>query len=148
MEFELWWLWFALAAILLVGEILTAGFFLMWFSIGAAVAGVLALLGVGRVVQLVVFILASAILFLLGRRFAERVTTEQPPGIGADRFAGQTGIVIEEVNNLENSGRVRVGRDEWRATGESEEVIPSGTRVKVVRIDGTHAIVAPQEEDK
>ncbi len=35
-----WWVWMVLAAVFLIAEIFTAGFFLLWFSIGSAVAGV------------------------------------------------------------------------------------------------------------
>ena len=45
MEFEIWWIWMAIAALFIVGEIFTQGFFLLWFGIGAAVAGFLAILG-------------------------------------------------------------------------------------------------------
>ena len=92
MKFEIWWIWMGLAAILLIAEIFTAGFFLLWFSIGAAGAGVLALLGVSRPGQFIVFVLVSGILFVFGRRFAEQVTEKQPPGIGADRSPGTGGI--------------------------------------------------------
>ena len=57
MEDNMWWIWFALAAVFLIGEIFTAGFFLLWFCIGAAAAAILALLNVGSTGQLVVFII-------------------------------------------------------------------------------------------
>ena len=47
MELNYWWIWMILAALFVVGEIFTAGFFLLWFGIGAAVSGVIALLGLG-----------------------------------------------------------------------------------------------------
>ena len=49
-------LWFGSAALLAVGEMLTAGFFLLPFSVGAAAAGVLALAGVGIALQIVTFV--------------------------------------------------------------------------------------------
>ena len=137
----------ALAALLLIGEILTAGFFLLWFSVGAALAGVLALLNIGPTGQLIVFILASGILFVFGRRFADTVTAKQPPGIGADRFIDKVGVVIEEIDHAHNTGRIRIGQDEWRADSERGETIPVGKRVKVTRVDGTHAIVVIIEEE-
>jgi membrane protein implicated in regulation of membrane protease activity len=136
-----------LAAIFLVGEIFTAGFFLLWFSFGAAIAGVLALLGVGSAGQIIIFILVSGILFTFSRRFADRVTVKQPPGIGADRFVDKIGIVTEKIDNIENTGHIRVGQDDWRATSETGEVIPEGTRVIVNRIDGTHAVVTTINEE-
>ena len=148
MKFDIWWIWMGLAAILLTAEIFTAGFFLLWFSIGAAGAGILALLGVNRPAQFIVFILASGILFVFGRRFAERVTEKQPPGIGADRFIDKEGVVLEKIDNTTNAGSVRIDRDEWRAISESGEVIPENSQVRVIRIDGTRAVVKIVEKEE
>lgn len=148
MDVDMWWIWMAMATILLVAEIFTAGFFLLWFSIGAAAAGILDMLGVGRPAQLIVFILASGILFVFGRRFAERVTDNQPPGIGADRFVEKDGVVVEEIDNHTGKGRIVVDSDEWRALSESGEIIEKDTIVKVVRIDGTKTVVKPLEEEE
>jgi membrane protein implicated in regulation of membrane protease activity len=147
MGVEMWWVWMAMATVLLIAEIFTAGFFLIWFSIGAAAAGVLDMLGVGRPAQLIVFILASGILFVFGRRFAERVTENQPPGIGADRFVEKNGVVLEDIDNRSGKGRIIVDSDEWRALSENGEIIKRDTTVKVIRIDGTKAVVKPLGEE-
>ena len=148
MKFEIWWIWMGLAALLLIAEIFTAGFFLLWFSIGAAGAGVLALLGVGRPGQFIVFVIVSGILFVFGRRFAEQVTEKQPPGIGADRFIGNEGVVLEKIDNTTNAGSVRIGQDKWRASSETGDVIPKNARIRVTRIDGTRAIVKIIEKEE
>lgn len=148
MSVEMWWIWMAAAAILLIAEIFTAGFFLIWFSIGAAGAGILSMLGVGQTGQLIIFILASGILFVFGRRFAERVTLKQPPGIGADRFVDQKGVVIEDIDNNAGKGRIRVGSDEWRALSDNSEIIKKDTVVRVIRIDGTKTVVKPLEKEE
>jgi membrane protein implicated in regulation of membrane protease activity len=148
MNIEMWWIWMGLAAILLIGEIFTAGFFLLWFSIGAAGAGVLAMLGVGQSAQLAVFVLASGILFVFGRRFAERVTKKQPPGVGADRFIGMTGIVLETIDNNTNDGRIRVGQDIWRADSSGGDIINTGERVTVTRVEGTRVVVKKVEREE
>lgn len=136
-----WWIWLVLAAIFIVGEIFTAGFFIFWFGIGAALAGILALLGVGVLWQWVSFVIITGILVIVSRRFAERFTKQQPPGIGADRFIGKKGVVLEDINNLENTGRVRINKDEWRADSETEAIITKGNKVVVTRVDGTHLVV-------
>ncbi len=141
MHIEMWWIWMALATILLIAEIFTAGFFLLWFSIGAAGAGVLAMLDVNRPAQLTVFILLSGILYVFGRRFADRVTANQPPGIGADRLIGQLGVVVEGIDNNAGKGRIKVGSDEWRALSETGKIIKTNDMVEVIKIDGTKAIV-------
>ena len=148
MEFEIWWVWMAIAALFIVGEIFTQGFFLLWFGIGAAVAGVFAILGLGVGWQLGAFVVVSGVLFVVSRRFAEKVSKKQPPGIGADRFVGLEGIVLEEIDNVKNTGRVRVQKDEWRADSETGELIPEGEQIVVTRLDGTHMVVKIKREEK
>lgn len=148
MFIQTWWLWMAAAAIFIIAEIFTAGFFIMWFGIGAAVAGIIALIGLGAGWQWATFVVVSGVLFGLSRRFAEKFSKKQPPGIGADRFLDQVGVVTETIDNLKNQGRVRLDREEWRADSESGELIKEGIMVKVVRLNGTHLIVNQLEEDK
>ena len=141
MVIKIWWVWIAIAAFFVVAEIFHMGFFLLWFGVGAAVAGILALLGFGMGWQLASFIIVSGVLFAVSRRFAERFTKKQPPGVGADRFIDKKGVVIEEINNLKNTGRVRIGKDEWRADSDTGEVISPGQTVEVIKVEGTHLIV-------
>jgi membrane protein implicated in regulation of membrane protease activity len=143
----MWWIWMGLAAIFLIGEIFAAGFFLIFLSVGSAAAGILALLDVNRVGQFIVFIVVSGILFVFGRRFADRVTQKQPPGIGADRFVDQRGVVLETIDNSINTGRVRVGQDEWRAISATGDILQTGTPIRVTQIDGTRAIVEKIEKE-
>ncbi len=148
MEIKIWWIWMIVAAFFVVGEIFTQGFFILWFGVGAAVAGVLALLGLGIGWQLAAFVVVSGVLFIVSRRFAERFSKKQPPGIGADRFIGLEGIVLEEIDNAKNTGQVRVQKDEWRADSETGEIIPKGARIIVTRLDGTHLVVRIIKEEE
>jgi membrane protein implicated in regulation of membrane protease activity len=141
MGIKIWWVWMAIAAFFVVAEIFHMGFFLLWFGVGAAVAGILALVGLGPGWQLGSFVVISAVLFAVSRSFAERFTKKQPPGVGADRFVQQKGVVIEQIDNFKNTGRVRIGKDEWRADSQTDEVIPEGKTVEVTRVDGTHLVV-------
>ena len=138
---KLWWIWMVIAAVFVIGELLHMGFFLLWFGVGAAIAGILALFGLGAAWQWGSFIVLSVVLFAVTRKFAERFTKKQPPGIGADRFIHQKGVVIEEIDNMKNTGRVRIGKDEWRADSDTNEVIPVGKTVEVSRVEGTHVVV-------
>ena len=147
MPASVWWIWMILAAICIIGEVFTAGFFLLWFGIGALVAGLLALMGLGAGWQWAAFVVVSGVLLVVSRRFAERFTKKQPPGIGADRFIGKQGIVLEEIDNAKNTGRVRVDKEEWRADSDGDEAIPVGKRVAVTRLDGTHMVVKPVQEE-
>jgi len=134
------------AAVFVIGEIFTLGFFLLWFGIGAAVAGILAIFGLGGSWQWGAFAVVSGVLFVVSRRFAERFSKKQPPGIGADRFIDKKGVVLEEVDNIKNTGRIRMGKEEWRAESDTGEVIPVGKMVEVARLVGTHVVVKTLKE--
>jgi membrane protein implicated in regulation of membrane protease activity len=142
-EFKIWMAWMIFAAACIIGEIFTAGFFLFWFGLGALVAGILALIGLSAGFQWGTFIVLSGVLFAVSRRFADRITKKQPPGIGADRTIGKEGLVLQKIDTIDNSGLVRLDKEEWRADSESGEVIPKGKRVVVVRLDGSHLVVKP-----
>lgn len=141
MNNELWWVWMIVAAAFVIAEIFTAGFFLLWFGIGAAAAGVIAMLGFSPAWQWIVFAVVSLVLFALSRRFADRLTKDQPSGIGADRLIGKIGVVLEEIDEAKGIGMVKAQQEEWRADSASGQVIPVGSRVSVVKVDGTHLIV-------
>ncbi|MFQ5574879.1 MAG: NfeD family protein [Terriglobia bacterium] len=141
MTIEAWWVWMILAVFFVIGEVFTAGFFLFGFGIGAAAAGILALLGAGPVWQGGIFVVVSGAFLAVSRRLAERFTRKQPPGIGADRFIGQVGVALEDIDNVQSTGRVRLGKEEWRAKSVTGQVILAGTEVKVTKLDGTHLVV-------
>ncbi len=63
----------------------------------------------------------------------------------ADRILDQEGVVVEEIDNLNASGQIKIGGAVWSARA-GEEVIPPGTRVRVVRIEGVKAIVRKQTD--
>lgn len=146
MAFELPWEWFwvILSALLVVGEIFTAGFFILPFGIGAAVAAALAFMGAGLAWQWAVFLVVSIAMLIPLKRFADRVTPDSGIGVAANRMIGKSGIVLEAVQpDGVTGGRVKIGSEEWRATSENEGVIPEGARVEVLRIDGTNVVVQP-----
>lgn len=144
---EWFWVWAGLAAVLIVGEIFTAGFFVLPFGIGAAVAAALNYLGVGLGWQWAAFLGASAVLLFSLRRFADRVTHEPPEKVGVDRLIGKKGVVLERIEPA-RGGMVRIEREEWRADSADDETIPEGARVVVERIHGTRVVVSPVGSDE
>ncbi|MBN1192201.1 MAG: NfeD family protein [Coriobacteriia bacterium] len=135
------WVWAALAAALIVGEMFTAGFFLLPFGIGAAVAAVLTFFDAAVGWQWLAFLGVSALMLFSLRRFSDKVTHEPPEKMGADRLIGKQGTVIEDVEPGDGGGRIRIEREEWRADATGIDVIPTGSRVIVDSIVGTHLIV-------
>jgi membrane protein implicated in regulation of membrane protease activity len=139
------WGWLILALVFFVGELLTAGFFLVAFGIGAALAAVAAFAGLDILWQLGIFVVVSAIAVFSLRRFADSVSpTRQRAQVGIDRVLGKKAVVIESINALNGTGIVRVDAEEWRALPEDRtQIIPEKSTVEVLEVDGTRLIVRP-----
>ncbi|HEX2153282.1 MAG TPA: NfeD family protein [Acidimicrobiia bacterium] len=145
-ESELWrWLWTGLAVAMGIGEIFTAGFFLLPFAIGAATAAVLAWLGAGVLAQWLVFFGVSAVALAYLRRYIDRQDEAFQPRVGANRWVGAEGIVLEEIDPDTATGMVRVDNEEWRATSRHGQIIPPGARIAVRDVHGARLIVEQVE---
>jgi membrane protein implicated in regulation of membrane protease activity len=142
---EQWrFLWIGAAVVLGIGELLTAGFFLLPFAVGAAAAAILAFLGVGFALQLVTFVIISIVFLAVLQRFARQEDREGPEPAGAGRFEGKHAIVIEPINRREGTGSVRMETEQWRATTDIDQVIPVGEEVVISEVRGTRLVVEPR----
>ena len=137
----MFWIWVILAAAFIIGEIFTAGFYLFPFAVGTGVAGIFTLLGLPSWAQWVAFIVISAGLVVFSRRLAERLTKEPPEKVNADRLVGHVGLVIEALDPVTDAGRVRVKKEEWRATTADDTAIEENAKIKVVKVEGAHLVV-------
>ena len=136
-----WVLWVVLAAALAIGEVLTLGFLLGLIALAAVLAGVVAALGGGVVVQLVVFIVASIASIALIRPIAQRhLRTPARLRTGTAALVGAKGVVTERVDDL--SGQVKIGGEVWSARAFLDgQVLEPGARVEVAKIEGATALV-------
>ena len=136
-----WVLWVILAAALAIGEVLTLGFLLGLIALAAVLAGIVAALGAGVVVQLVVFIAASLASIALIRPIAQRhLRTPARLRTGTAALVGAKGVVTERVDDL--TGQVKIGGEVWTARAFLDgQVIEPGTRVEVGKIEGATALV-------
>jgi len=136
-----WVVWVILAAALAVGEVLTLGFLLGMLALAAVVAGVVAAVGGGLVLQLVVFIVASLASLALVRPIAKRhLRTPASIRTGTAALVGSKALVTERVDDL--GGQVKIGGEVWSARAFMDgQVIEPGTRVEVAKIEGATALV-------
>jgi membrane protein implicated in regulation of membrane protease activity len=142
---EAWLVWLIAGVFAAVGEILTAGFFLAPFGVGAFGAMAVALLGAGELVQFLVFTALTLASFALIRPIAKR-HLYQPPQLrtGTAALVGSPAIVIDRVVNDEGVGSVRIGGEVWTARAYDDDlVLEPGAKVQVIEIRGATALVAP-----
>jgi len=138
---EAWrWFWTVLAAILVVGEIFSPGFFLLPFGIGAAAAAVLAWANVNAGIQWAVFLVVSVAALLSLRPLIRKQDEGEKDAVGANRYLRKRGIVLEDIDMRAGTGMVRIDTEEWRAVTEGES-IPADTEVTVTGITGSRLVV-------
>lgn len=140
-----WIVWLIVAGVLGIAELLTTTLALGLIAVAAVVAAVVGVFHLGLPLELVVFVIAAAAGLGVVRPIALR-HIEQPPALrtGTAALVGRSAIVLEEVT--EHSGRVRIGGEEWSSRAYDESlVIPVGTKVDVMQIDGATAVVYPRE---
>jgi len=137
-----WIIWLVLAAIFIGAEVLTPGFFLLWFGVGALVTALLALLGItSMAAQLVIFLVISVALLIASRTIFDRFLMRYSPGSqlksGVETMIGQVGTVVEGSRGSLNEGAVKVYGSVWTALpSEGEKPLVEGETVSIERIEG------------
>jgi membrane protein implicated in regulation of membrane protease activity len=123
----------------------TNGFYLAPFALGAVLAAVLSLLGVGALASAVGFLAASLLIILLLRPVAMRHRRlPAPTRTGTAALVGQHALVVERIVNREGLGTVKIGGEVWTARSfDDDRVINAGEQVEVVEIRGATALVLP-----
>lgn len=135
--------WAVALVVFLVSEGLTVGITSIWFAAGALCALVVSAFTDNLAVQFTVFLVVSLACLILLRPFARKHLEKKQVATNADRAIGAEAIVTEEINNLEGRGAATVAGVPWTARTTSEETIPVGATVKVLRIEGVKLIVTP-----
>jgi membrane protein implicated in regulation of membrane protease activity len=140
-----WIIWLIIAAVLGTIEIATTTLAFGLLGAAALIAAGAGFLGGGAALQFGAFVIASAAGLGIARPFAMRhIRTPPLLRTGTAALVGRTGYVLEEVS--EHGGRVRIGGEEWSARPYDETlVIPAGTKVDVLQIEGASALVYPRE---
>ena len=141
---EAWLIWLIAAVVAAVGEVLTLGFFLAPFAVGAVAGMIVSIAGGGVILSLIVFALVTGASFGLLRPVA-RAHLLQPAHArtGTAALIGRSAVVLEEIVNDRSLGTVRLEGEVWTARSlEDDEVIAPGTRVQVIEIRGATAVVA------
>src|SRR6185312_6785013 len=111
-----WILWCVLGAVLIVAEVFTAGFVLLWFGIGAF-AGIIGINNLG--IQFIIFALVSIGLTAASRtifvNYFSREKTGDSLRTGVDSLPGKIGTVVSSSRGAMQEGAVKVFGSTWTA---------------------------------
>ena len=142
MEIHHYWIIFGI--VLMIAEIFTPGFLLASFGIGAFGGSLFAYWDYEFKVQLFVFSAVTMGVFFgirpLYNKYFHKLDDQRKTGVNA--FLGNNYKVTENINNSENSGRVQVGSESWRARSENNELFETGDLIKVNKVEGSTLFVS------
>lgn len=133
--------WIALLIVAVVVEALTAELVAIWFFPAAIVSMILAFCRVDIWIQIPVFLGVGLILIFATRPLCRKFLKSKEDKTNTDLLIGKECIVTEEVNNIAETGEVKLNGLRWSARAEGDGVIPKDTLVTVVRIEGVKLIV-------
>ncbi len=130
-------IWLIIAIVLVIIELLTAGFGVICFAVGAGFSALAAGLGVGLTWQILIFVVVSLLTFIFLRPVALRFLNKKSKDVktNADALVGRKAVVSERIDASQQSGRVAVDGDDWKAVSEDGSVIEKGTLVEIVKLD-------------
>lgn len=137
------WYWWALAAVLLICEMLLPGVVFLFLAIGAAVAGLVLLVAadLSLELQLVIFAIVAVLSALALRpylRTLQRPTSEPALNARGEALVGKVFVLDQPI--LAGRGRVKLGDGSWSVTGPD---MVAGARVRVAAVSGTELRVEP-----
>ncbi len=143
----MWQIWLIIAGICLIIEIMTVGFLIFWFAIGALLTMVVSFFTNNIIIQTSVFVISSTILIFATKPFVKKFANNKN-AIQTNVYStvGKIGIVTKDIDSLQSLGQVKVGGEVWSAIGLDDMNIPQGTEVEIKEIKGVKAIVAPLQK--
>lgn len=136
----MWQIWLIIAGLFFIGEIITVGFLIFWFGVGALLAMVVSFFTSNIIIQTSVFVISSAILLFTTKPFVKKFVDVKPTKTNAYSIIGKKALVIKEINS-HSVGQIKIKGEVWSAEAENDETIEEGSEVEIVQIKGVKAIV-------
>jgi membrane protein implicated in regulation of membrane protease activity len=137
---EWWAIWIIVAGVLLIAEMLTLTFYLLWLGTGAVIAAAVAsIVPEGIAVQALSGGLAALVLTVFTKRLTRRTRESRGYRDAIHELVGKHGVVVEDISPG-SPGIVKVGNETWSATSldllrkdDPIRVISRGTTVLEVQ---------------
>ena len=130
------WIWAAIAGVILAGEVATGTGWLLWPAACAALVALLTFVLKGNfAVELAVFAVLTIASTLLARRYLPGNASGDGPDINDNvgRLIGHYGMAVSAFEH--GRGRVFIDGKEWAAVADEDETPLLDQRVKVLSAD-------------
>lgn len=140
------WLWWSVGVVLLTGEMVVPGVYLLWLGLASAVTGIFAWVAPGLEFEghgLIFAVLATISIYIGNRYFYKQASEidDAEVNVRGRGYVGKTFTVVEPIKD--GRGHVQVGDSRWLAHGPD---MPKGARAHVIAVEGTVLMVEAVEE--
>ena len=133
--------WIVALIVFLVVEAVSVGLVSVWFAIGSVAALICALLHGPVWLQVIWFVVISAVTLILTRPLVKKFVNAKSVPTNADRNIGRSAVVTERIDNLASTGTVQLDGVAWTARSTDDSVIETGQHVVVREIRGVKLLV-------
>ena len=133
-----WWYWILLGLTLLGLEILSGGFYLMFFGLAALAVGAVVVFGVSEPVwlQWVLFsVLSFASLLLFRGPLLRTIKAKDRTQKYSDNLVGEVATLLEDLSPG-STGKAELRGATWTVRNGGEATLTKGQRSRVVRVEG------------
>lgn len=137
--------WFLIIILAIILEEQTAELVSIWFAVGSVFGIVGALLNWPIYVQFIVFAVVTAILVLVTRPLAKKLTKNSQVKTNADRLIGMKGKLTKAITEDEK-GEIKIDYQYWTAVSVDNKPIAKDSEVVVKEIVGNRLVVDVIEE--
>ena len=138
----MWKFWLILSGIFLIIEIISVGFLVFWFSIGALIAMIASFFIPNTIAQIAIFVISSTILLFATKPLVKKIL---PGDVKTNSYSiiGKIAKVTIDIEPVDGKGQIKIGSEAWSAKSVDDTFIAKDTEVEIVKIDGVKAIVKP-----
>ena len=136
--------WIGIIVVAIGVEIATTNLVAIWFMPAALVSAILAFCNIPPVVQVLLFLVLSAVGIVLSRIFLKKAP-KADARTNINAIVGEKCIVTEQIDNYAGHGQAKVKGQIWSARSVSDEdVVEVGEVLLVVAIEGVKLICKKQ----
>lgn len=132
--------WILIIVVAFIIEVNTLDLVSIWFSLGAIVAFIAALVGLEVMIQVWIFILTTIVLLILTRPLAKKYMVKNTVKTNADRLVGKIAKVTKVIAPGER-GEVRIEGKYWLAFSEEDYTFELDETCVVLAIEGVKLLV-------
>lgn len=130
----MFYVWLTIVVLLTIVEAMTVNLTTIWFVVSGLVAIGLSFVTDIFLIQFGVFVCLGMVLLIVTKPFVKKFLDSRDAKTNFDRIIGMNGIVIKEINDVDN-GEVKVDGKIW--TAYSDDSLKVNDKVKVLEISGS-----------